>query len=170
MRSGGYLFEYDCHVSLLYYELILARSTKGHTKLTEERQQRLRRILKSTSRHHHSILNTKNLVKAGLIQSPDMDLRKQVLSGFRPLRKKRTTIGEPVVAVSAKRTTTREGSSSERTMIEGNTHCHKVPPSRPHLPNSPSARDSDLAKTSTPQSRRKGKEVMTLGQGEGVST
>ncbi|KAA8538811.1 hypothetical protein F0562_025503 [Nyssa sinensis] len=65
---------------------------------------------------------------------------------------------------------TREGSSLERTMIEGNNHCHEVPLYRPHLLNSPPAGDSDVVGTSTPLSRRRGKEVMTLGQGGGVST
>ncbi|KAA8536609.1 hypothetical protein F0562_029087 [Nyssa sinensis] len=81
---------------------VTARNTKGYIKLTADRQQRLGRILHSTSRHHHSVLSTENLVKAGLIQSPDMDLRKQVLSGFRPLRKKRAAVGEPTAAISAK--------------------------------------------------------------------
>ncbi|KAA8534113.1 hypothetical protein F0562_031694 [Nyssa sinensis] len=97
-----------------------------------------------------------------------MDLRKQVFSGFRPLRKKQAAVREPTIVISAKRTATREGSSLERTMTKGNTHCHEVPPSRPHLPNSLPAGDSDVAGTSTPLSRRRGKEALhimaTLGE------
>ncbi|KAA8542922.1 hypothetical protein F0562_024074 [Nyssa sinensis] len=145
------------------------RNTKGHIRLADQREQRLGRILKSTLRYHHSVLSTKNLVKAGLIQSPDMDLRKQVLSGFRPLRKNRVAIGEPTTAVSAKRMAIGEGSSSERTMTEGNIHCHKVLPSLPHLPNSPPTGDSEVAGTFTLLSRKRGKEVATPGQGGGVS-
>ncbi|KAA8544752.1 hypothetical protein F0562_019544 [Nyssa sinensis] len=40
---------------------------------------------------------------------------------------------------------TREGSSLERTMTEGNTHYHEVPPSQPHLLNSPPIGDFDVA-------------------------
>ncbi|KAA8532446.1 hypothetical protein F0562_032479 [Nyssa sinensis] len=81
-----------------------------------------------------------------------MDLHKQVISGFQTLRKKRTTVGEPITTVSAKRVAIGECSSSERTMTEGNIHCHEVLPSRPKLSNSPPAGGSDMAGTFTPLS------------------
>ncbi|KAA8544774.1 hypothetical protein F0562_019522 [Nyssa sinensis] len=45
-------------------------------------------------------------------------------------------------------------------MIKGNIHFHVVLPSRPHLPNSSPTRDSNVAGTFTPLSRKRGKEVV----------
>ncbi|KAA8531067.1 hypothetical protein F0562_005776 [Nyssa sinensis] len=64
-----------------------------------------------------------------------MDLRKQVLSSFRP---------EPTVAILAKRVTIRDGSSSERIMIKENIHSLEVLPSQVELPNSSIAKVAEV--------------------------
>ncbi|KAA8521972.1 hypothetical protein F0562_012714 [Nyssa sinensis] len=58
----------------------------------------------------------KNLTKVGFVQAPDANLRKQVLSGFRLLRKKSAVVGEPTASISAKKVAIGDDYSSERTM------------------------------------------------------
>ncbi|KAA8539248.1 hypothetical protein F0562_025940 [Nyssa sinensis] len=145
-----------------------AQNTRGYTKHIDNRQNKLRKILKSTSRSHHQVLNIENLTKAGLIQAPDMDLRQQVLSGFRPLKKKIAAIGEPTTSISAKRVAVGNGSSPERTMTE-EVQNPSVLPSRTELPRSPTVGGTNVAETSTPSSK-KGKETVNSKRREEAFT
>ncbi|KAA8525544.1 hypothetical protein F0562_007403 [Nyssa sinensis] len=90
-----------------------------------------------------------------------MDLCKQAFSSFRPLRKKRAVVGEPIAVVLAMGMAIGEGSSSERTMKKDNIHCHEVLLSRFDLSNSLPIGGSDVVVPSTPLSKMRVKEVAT---------
>ncbi|KAA8539008.1 hypothetical protein F0562_025700 [Nyssa sinensis] len=54
-------------------------------------------------------------MKVRLIQPLAMDLKKQVLAGFKPLKKKRVGAGEPTTLISAKKAVLADESSSKKT-------------------------------------------------------
>ncbi|KAA8547076.1 hypothetical protein F0562_003505 [Nyssa sinensis] len=129
---------------------------KGYTKLTDDQRKRLQKVLKLASRVHNKVLSVKNLVKVGLIQALGLDFRKQVLSRFRPLRKKRVAIGDPTS--STKRLAIGDSSFSERTRMEENVQDPEAFPSQAELLEPPIAGDTNVAGTPIPLSRRRGKE------------
>ncbi|KAA8544545.1 hypothetical protein F0562_022596 [Nyssa sinensis] len=96
----------------------------------------------------------------GLIQAPDIDLQKQVLSGFRLLRNKRTAASEPTTSILAKRVALGDSSSSERTAMEDNVqNPSTLSPELPSL-----TKGANIAETSTPSSKRRGKEITNSEQ------
>ncbi|KAA8541109.1 hypothetical protein F0562_025072 [Nyssa sinensis] len=93
----------------------------------------------------------------------------KVLSGFRPLRKKKAAVGELTTSILAKKVATGNGSSLERTVTRENAQGSEALPFSIELSNSRVILDIDVVGTSTPSSRMRGKEIVTQEHWENVS-
>ncbi|KAA8538979.1 hypothetical protein F0562_025671 [Nyssa sinensis] len=98
-----------------------------------------------------------------------MDLCKVVLFRFRPLRKKRVAARETTASITAKRVATGDDSSSERTVTGENVQNSEALLSTIELLDSLVDAVIDVAGTSTPLSKMRGKKIVALEQREDVS-